>query len=552
LCGGPSGEHGVSRYPLDAVSGAVGLTPEFKFNGFLLDLGSTALPTPIHAYFLLFWTVLGLLAVFCGAVGLAHLVSSTETDTLVDQWRDLPDTPWMVGIALLALVIPTLVRTMVLEGAPIADDESCYLFMGQLLAKGQLYAESPPMKLFFDRSFMINDGRLYPMYFIGWPAVMVPGLWLGVPGLVNPCCSALTSIALFLIARRLVGSSWARVCSVLYITSPLACLGAATLLSHTSCTMALSWAFWFGLRLLDEDASWTHHLGLALCFCLAFFIRPSSALGLGIPLLMVWGWTVWRGSGRARWAAVAAFVLPSLVSAGLFLGVNTAQNGDPFKPGYMRKAEYERENGYRFANWRQDRIHEALNTRQGLRAPGFVFDKPLLGVANTGLAVLRLNFALFGWPISLMLVLVAGWRGRRAWLFWGSLGSFSVTHLFGHDTGIDAFGPTHYFECLLPLVVLSTLGLRNAVVVAHKTREVEPHLGFRPELLPVTVVVALIGLNIFSYTPLRVEALGRIATDTHMPFKSAQTAGLRRAVVFAYRPFTTFCNSTPAEHFVFW
>ncbi|MEO1269073.1 MAG: hypothetical protein AAFX99_13310, partial [Myxococcota bacterium] len=259
-----------------------------------------------------------------------------------------------------------------------------------------------------------------------------------------------------------------------------------------------------------------------------------------------------RGSGRARWAAVAAFVLPSLVSAGLFLGVNTAQNGDPFKPGYMRKAEYERENGYRFANWRQDRIHEALNTRQGLRAPGFVFDKPLLGVANTGLAVLRLNFALFGWPISLMLVLVAGWRGRRAWLFWGSLGSFSVTHLFGHDTGIDAFGPTHYFECLLPLVVLSTLGLRNAVVVAHKTREVEPHLGFRPELLPVTVVVALIGLNIFSYTPLRVEALGRIATDTHMPFKSAQTAGLRRAVVFAYRPFTTFCNSTPAEHFVFW
>ena len=70
------------------------------------------------------------------------------------------------------------------------------------------------------------------------------------------------------------------------VSSPMLMTAAATQMSHTTCFMALAWMTWCWLRTTDDDAPLSASAGLALFFCLAFWIRPSVALTLGAPLLL--------------------------------------------------------------------------------------------------------------------------------------------------------------------------------------------------------------------------------------------------------------------------
>ena len=56
---------------------------------------------------------------------------------------------------------------------------TAYADFRELLADGRLWTASPPMPRFQDHPFLINDGRVYTHYFLGWPAQMLPDLWLG-------------------------------------------------------------------------------------------------------------------------------------------------------------------------------------------------------------------------------------------------------------------------------------------------------------------------------------------------------------------------------------
>ncbi len=67
---------------------------------------------------------------------------------------------------------------------------------------------------------MINDGKFYAQYFIGWPALMAPGVWVGAAGYMNALYSALTVPPLFAIARRMGGTSAARVAILLFARIP--------------------------------------------------------------------------------------------------------------------------------------------------------------------------------------------------------------------------------------------------------------------------------------------------------------------------------------------
>jgi hypothetical protein len=216
-------------------------------DGFVLDFGSITYPSVRYAFFLLFWMFLGSSCVVFLTLGIARTVSAGRMRGLTRWTGASRDARWLTLGALAGLAIPVFIRRFVLEGAPMADDESGYRFMAECLASGRLMAPSPPMKLFFDNVFMINDGHLYAEYFLGWPALMLPGLLLGIPGYMNAIYSALTVPGLFFVIRRVAGSGWAKLGIVLYLVAPLLMVGAATGLSHTTCIFALVW--------------WEHHGG---------------------------------------------------------------------------------------------------------------------------------------------------------------------------------------------------------------------------------------------------------------------------------------------------
>ncbi len=502
-------------------------------DGYVLDLGVMDFINHQYAAFLLMYLPLGTLAVGLLGAALPNLAGDRGAALVEKVFGEGADRRWMVYATAVGVILPVLVRILLLQGMPLADDEDAYRFQAQLLVTGRLVAESPPLKLFFDAPFMINDGRYYAQYFMGWPILMAPGVWLGITGFMNALYFGATVVPLFLAARRLAGSAWAKVGVILLLTSPMLLVAAATELSHTSCMAALAWLVWLAMRASDDDAPTWVHAGVAAAFSLAFLVRPATALGLGAPLVVAWAWTsLRRESGRG--AAVVAFVVPAVILAGVFFGINQLQNGNPLVTSYTRGTEYAAENGYRF-------ITNVMPENAQVKEFGNLDPSQIL--ARGGVGLLRLNFALFGWPSSLALLLVAGVAGWRRWI-WASVVAFAALHALARDAGIDTFGPVHYTEAGLPVILLSTAGL--ARLHGWLDGLDAPRPALRRAVVPA-IAAALVVVAAATYTPVRWGAIARITSALRVPYEQVADAGLAEAVVFTSRPFASRCAIMPTK-----
>jgi hypothetical protein len=502
------------------------------FAGYALDLGSIDMPRRGTASFFAMIAVYGAAFAYLSASLIRRVgrrvrpMEAGETETL-DRW--------FVPLATLtAFAIPWNLRIFVLHGAPLADDDAAYQLAAQILASGRLVAESPPFKLFFDRAFLINDGRFFTQYFLGWPLLLAPGILLGQPEVMNPLYSALTIWPLYKILERVAGIRWARFGVVLWLASPFLMFGAATLLSHTSCLMALTWGMYFVLRAGDEDAPPWVHAAIAFFFGLAFWIRPLSALGIAAFPVLWWARQQRERREAHRRAAYAVFASVSVVMAGVFLGVNYAQSGSPFSVAYGEALRYAEANRYRFALW--------------LEPPNI--DVPDLGIgyqATPGVAIFRLAFTGFGFPGPLVLALI-GAGHRKAKLFAGSALGFLATMVFTKSAGIDPFGPVHAAELMLPAVVLVILA--GARIEAWEKRRKDDSQAVMSWTLALAIGLVLSSLAL--YVPKRVQALEAMGQGIARPFELLRTSKIDNAVIFAPRPFVPQCATGYARHYVYW
>ena len=508
---------------------------------FSLQLGSTLFMSRGYVFFLVFWTVFGSLAAlfFGGAFAIAS--QQQWASNTVRQLRETSDRSLIIALSLIGFGIPLLVYWRVVLGADIADDESGYRFMSEVLLSGRLYAESPPMKLFFDRAFMINDGKLYSQYFLGWPALLAPGVALGVPGLMNPLYSALTVPPIYLTLRRLSGRRAGVIGAIVFLSAPLLQFGAATQLSHTSCLFALAWATYFAVRIYTGDDKRWLHTALATSFSVAFFIRPSAALAIGLPLLGIWLHSVAALGGKARWRAIVAFAAPAVGFAAAFLAVNALQNGGPTSVAYQRAVDYARENGFRFAAWEEFPKD---------RKVAFWFGPIDVAAARVGVALTRFNFALFGWPLAFVFLPFAGWRSHRSWIAWSMLISFIVGHAYMRNAGIDTFGPVHYLEPALPMILLTALGITRLTswLRALRSAGLVQVVSTRA---PLALCFGLITASAFGYAPVRATALHEVGSITGLPQRAAEETLHEPSVIFAQRPFIPQ-KCSPTSHFIYW
>ena len=508
----------------------------FFVSSYTLDLGSMGLPAVRHVYFLLFWTILGSISAALLAVGLTRLCALAPRAVV---WpAELGDATWLAVTMAAAFAVACTIRAFVLRGAVVTDDESAYRFMAQVLASGRLFVDSHPMKAFFDRVFMINDGKFYGQYFIGWPALMVPGVYLGATGYMNAVYSALTVPAVFLIVRRMAGSVAGRVATLLYLASPMLAVGAATELSHTTCLMAAAWSIYCLLRLREAPRDWRWHAGVAFCFGLGFLIRPLSTLGVGLPILASWFVSVIRQSPGRRRRAIVAFAVPALAMSALLFAVNFAQNGSALTTSYARSQQYMREVNFVNVGW-------------SAAAPPTSLTRYILGkgewelsLARTTIGVVRLVFDLFGSPLILVLVGLA-WTVRPARIVWFSALSFVVVHFGLADSGIDTFGPVHFYELALPLIVLAGAGFGR---LASLSREWRPAL---PSSWALSVVGALIVVSLAGFVPVRLHALQITASNVNAPEDALKARGISHAVIFTAGLFVDQQCIAPTRHFVY-
>ena len=516
----------------------------FELGGYGLDLGSLNIPTPRYLALVRMWMPLGTLAAGFLALGIERRSSIPgPLARLIAAVIEIPERQFLILTCVAAFAIPLGIRLCVLQGAPLTDDETAYRFAAELLASGRLWVSSPELKHFFDHGFMINDGRLYPVYFLGWPALLAPGVWIGAPGIMNPFYSALTVPPLVWVIGHVVGRPWGRAGAFLFLSSPFLQIAAATQLSHTSCLAALTWCLWMYVRATDPNASLRDHIGFALSFSLAFCIRPHSALPIGLPLIVSWAMSVARLTDPQRIRAVGAFLISSTAMATLFLGTLWAQNGSPWLPGYARYHQYIVDTDFRFP-WSDAVLTNAV--------PGFDFSHLVPALIKTASGIFRLNFDLFGWPTSLCLLWFAlPVAVSRSRIFWAMFASYFLFFLFQNDWGIDTFGPVHAFEVSLPVVVLTIMGVRNLGQRMNRKRgdgslsATLQKSAFAPALLSALAVTAWLG-----FVPIRLQAVRQIAAHLNVALRAAERAGIDRAVIFAPFPFAPPCHSVP-RHFVF-
>lgn len=507
-----------------------------RFQSLLVPLGSPVWPTFGYAALGGIWGIYGTFVALALTLALAHLATERDQgERLARRWRALSDRAFAAGVAVAATLGALATRHLVLRGAAMTDDEAAYRFAAQLLASGRLWVDSPPMKLFFDHGFLLNDGRLQSMYFLGWPALQVPGIWLGIPGEMNALYFGLTVPAVFLLARRLFGSDAARVAALLFATSPFLLALAATELSHTTSLLALAWTALLFLASRDAGATWRVHAALATAFSVAVFVRPITAAGLGAVLLPLWAFDRLR-ERRGRAAALAAFALPAALFGGLFLAAQNAQHGSPLRTGYHHSIDYLIENEYRFS------------TRAPLpqKTPGLEFDQIGVSYGRMASGLFALGLDLHGWPVGLLAAapaLVPG-AGGFAWALAGG-GLLGVA--FDLVVGVDSFGPVHYSEIALPLVLLLAAGWSAAArsVAAARFAATDWRRWAAPAALVALTLTAWSG-----FVPIRWYNLAEMAASIRAPVEAVEAAKLRQAVVFAPFPWVrSGCQPYPANHF---
>ncbi len=509
-----------------------------------LDLGSLWLPSPGYTRFLLVWTLWCTATVVPASLALAALVDAriiaggTELSDRVRAWAS-DDRVWMATGGLLAFALANWVNVLVLAGGSVVDDESVYQFCAELLASGRLYAESPEPWIFWERIFIVNDGKWYGQYFLGWPLLMVPGIWLGVPEIMNPVYSGLTVPFLFLATRRIAGVLAARVATLLFVFSPMIVIAAATRMSHTTCLLALTMMLYFHLRTRGEDAGkpWPH-AAMAFSFCMAFFIRPQTAVPLGLPLLVIW--LIGHFRERRSWATFSVFSAVCLAMAAVFLGINYLQTGGAFYPAIQRVIDAQLEAGSPFsqiAAWPDQKVQNlSLDIGTGM-----------LTVVS---GITRLNYDAFGWPVSFLFVPFAlAVRSTRGVWWMGTC--FLLAMLIVTDAGIDVFGPSHFFELVLPMLVLSGAGVSRVQAFARQNASAFGSWRGIARRLPVTLVGTLIVVATFGFAPPRIAAAGRIAMASGAPKAQVEAAGIENAVLFGTVPHSP-CKSIPTRSWVFW
>jgi hypothetical protein len=469
--------------------------------------------------------VLGGVAVVAGSQALAGVLAQHSVRVAAWQrsWLASSDRRFGFAVALVAAALALIWQRMVIRGAPLVDDESAYRMSAWLLGRGQLTMALPSEPELWRRAqLVVDNGRTYTQYFLGWPALWAPFVRLGIPSLANPLFHALTVPAVLAVLHRVVRPGLARVGTLLFACAPLYAIGAATGLSHTAATMLLAWATVMFLRATEPDRRFRHDLLFGLLLAAAFWVRPVAGAGFGLPLVLAWAWSRARAPGTV--VAVLAFLLPVVPLALLFLWTNEALTGDPLKSGYQRLAEIALGTQ---ARWMPSNLQFYLDGGDMPRLSRWT-SAPL----RAAWAWVRLERDLLGWPLLTPLVLLARDR-RAAWV----LLSWFATHFFNSDNGVDTFGPHHYIEAGLPMLALVVSGLE---------RFDDPRWPGRAA--SVAVVGSVVGLLVMA--PLRVELLWHITSFTGAPVREVARAGLENAVIFSQRPYAPSWCSRPHSHFL--
>jgi hypothetical protein len=218
-------------------------------------------------------------------------------------WLDRRATAVAVGLLTMGVVA---LAWGSLEPVPRVHDEAAYLLQARIFASGRWVAPARPLPEFFEQMHVFVTPFLASKYPPGHSLLLVPGVWLGYPGLGPVLLNGAAGALLFLLARRVAGGAVALVTWLIWVFNPGTMGYRASYLSETATTALWLFILWVLLDWLDRGGRWRSALvgaGLGL----GAITRPMTMFCLGIPILLLFARRVWtRRAWPDLFAAAAA------------------------------------------------------------------------------------------------------------------------------------------------------------------------------------------------------------------------------------------------------
>ena len=189
--------------------------------------------------------------------------------------------------------------------APV-HDEAAYILQARIFAKGQLVAAGRPAPEFFEQYHTFVEPVVAAKYPPGFSLLMVPGIWLGLPGLVPALLVGASTALAFALGRRLVNGPAALLTAVLMNVSNIALRFNPTYSSEIVTAFLMLVAWW---ALYEHWTTGRPRWLLLLAGAVGWgaITRPFSMLAFAIPTAIATLWSVYR---HRAWF----YVLPSLAA----------------------------------------------------------------------------------------------------------------------------------------------------------------------------------------------------------------------------------------------
>jgi len=213
-----------------------------------------------------------------------------------------PVAPLLAGIVT-ALSVWFVWRSLHEPG--VVHDERAYLLQAAIFAGGHWTAASPPLATFFEQMHVFIEPAVFAKYPPAHALTLVPGIWLGLPGLMPVVLTGVSGALVFWIARRLANIWTAVLTWWLWTTAWVTLYWSASYFSEATSTAAWLVAVWATLRWLDMKRP-MYLAGVAAALAWGILARPLTMGMLAMPL----GFVIVRRTIETRhWKALVAPIL---------------------------------------------------------------------------------------------------------------------------------------------------------------------------------------------------------------------------------------------------
>ena len=231
------------------------------------------------------------------------------------RWAEGPVLPLLAGMSTACLVAWTWGG---LQAPAVLHDEAAYLLQAELLLRGQLSAPGHAIPEAFTQAAVLVTPVVAPKMPPGHALVLLPGVLLGLPGLMPVVLAGATAAMLVQLVRQLWGPGVALVALVAWWTQAGQARWRASYLSESTTGLIWLFAWWCLIRWKDtRRAGWL--FAMAASIGLGAISRPLTMLVFAIPV----GVVVLRVVARhALWRDLAI----SAAIGSLMLGAVPLQN----------------------------------------------------------------------------------------------------------------------------------------------------------------------------------------------------------------------------------